>query len=121
MYPWPLCEINEDAKEHGIGHGDWVYIETPKGRITQKAYISSGILRRVVAEDTFWTLPEKGEESLYGVLEHNFNVLIPDGLEHTDGMFGVLPYRGLICKVYKAPKNVKERTRVKSVTYTPQS
>lgn len=103
MYPWPLCEISqEDAKDRGIGDGDWVYIETPVGRITQKAYISSGMLRKVVAADTFWIIPEKGEESLFGVLEHNFNALIPDDVEHTDGMFGVLPYRGLLCKVYKA-------------------
>lgn len=103
MYPWPLCEINpEDAKDRGIGQGDWVFVETPVGKILSKAFVSPAMLRGVVAADTFWFLPEEGEESLYGLLKYNFNTLIPDGYEYTDRISGTLPYRGLLCKVYKA-------------------
>ncbi|MEM3356233.1 MAG: hypothetical protein QW166_00220 [Candidatus Bathyarchaeia archaeon] len=60
------------------------------------------MLRGVVAADTFWYFPEEGEEHLYGLLKYNFNTLVPDGYEYTDRLSGTLPYRGLLCKVYKA-------------------
>jgi anaerobic selenocysteine-containing dehydrogenase len=102
LYPLPLCEINpEDAKERGIGHGDWITIETPMGKILSKAYVSPAMLRGVVAADTFWYLPEEGEKNLYGLLKYNFNVLIPDTPQHNDQLTGTLPHRGLICKIYK--------------------
>ncbi|MEM2104824.1 MAG: molybdopterin dinucleotide binding domain-containing protein, partial [Candidatus Bathyarchaeia archaeon] len=102
LYPLPLCEINpEDAKENGIGHDDWITIETPTGKILSKAYVSPAMLRGVIAADTFWHLPEEGEQNLYGLLKYNFNVLIPDTPQHNDKLTGTLPHRGLICKINK--------------------
>jgi len=108
VYPYPLCEINsQDAAEHRIANGNWIYIETLWGRILAKAYVSPAMMRGVVALDAFWyTLPEEVEENLYGNLKYNFNVLIPDGHEYADRCTGVVPHRGLLCKVYKAPKAI---------------
>jgi len=44
IYPDPIVEIHPDvAAKHGIKEGDWVYIESPRGRVKQRAMLSTGI------------------------------------------------------------------------------
>ena len=103
LYPDPLLQIHpETASELGIAGGDWVYIETPEGRIRQKAQLTEGIDPRVVHADGFWWFPERaGEEpSLFGVWDSNINALVPTGPESFD-YAGDYPFRGYLCKVYK--------------------
>ena len=110
MHPWPQLEIHpETARRLDIANGDWVYIETPLGRVRQKARCIEGIDPRVVHAEAYWWYPEKpGEEpSLFGAFESNVNAIIPDDYETLN--FGADNYfRGLLCKVYKAPEIVPE-------------
>ncbi len=49
--PDPLIEIHPDtAGELGIKEGDWVWIESPRGRVKQRAKLAKGIHPKVVHE-----------------------------------------------------------------------
>ncbi len=105
-YPNPLLQIHpETAHKLAVADGDPVHIETPLGRITQKAKLTTGIDPRVVHADGFWWYPEMpGEEPcLFGVWESNINAILPDDPELCD-FAGDNPFRALLCKVYKAKK-----------------
>ncbi|MBI5894684.1 MAG: molybdopterin-dependent oxidoreductase [Desulfobacterales bacterium] len=103
-YPAPLLQIHpETAQGLGISDGDTVYIETPLGRIRQKAKLMEGIDPRVVHADGYWWYPEMPAEDpcLFGVWESNINCILPDDPEMCD-YTGDNPFRGLLCRVYKA-------------------
>lgn len=104
LYPCPLLQIHpETAARLGIADGDTVYIETPEGRIRQRAQVWDGIHPRVVHADGFWWYPElPGKEPcLFGVWESNVNAITPGGDEFFD-YAGDNAYRALLCRVYKA-------------------
>ena len=101
LHPEPVVEIHsETAKELGIKQGDWVYIETKRGRIKQRAIITSAIDPRVIIADYGWWFPEKGASELYGWQESNINILLDDKPPYGCGM-GTPNLRGILCKVYK--------------------
>ena len=101
-HPDPVVEIHpETARQLGIKEGDWAYIETRRGRIKQKARLSTGIDPRVVHADWGWWFPEKGAEDLYGWAESNINVLT-DNKPPYSREIGSTNLRGFLCKVYKA-------------------
>lgn len=105
MHPDPLCHIHPDtARSLGINDGDWVWIETPKGRIKQKAFYNVSLHPQVVCAEASWWYPEKPgpEPSLFGVFESNVNILTDDDPEILDQVYGCYYYTGLLCKVYKA-------------------
>ncbi|GAI04922.1 unnamed protein product, partial [marine sediment metagenome] len=77
-----------------------VYIETRRGRIRQKAYLTTGIDPRVVGVDYAWWFPEKGASSLYGWAESNINILT-DNKPPFNRETGSTNLRGMLCKVYK--------------------
>lgn len=101
--PDPFMEIHPgSAKELGISDGDWVYVESPTGRVLARTRVTKGIDPRVVH------LPRPGwrddckELGLrgYGHSKANPNVLIPS--EPSDPSFGTPPMRSWRCKIYKA-------------------
>jgi len=103
-HPNPLVQIHPDtARELGIGDGDWVWIETLRGRIRMKCQLFRGIDSRVVHCEHGWWFPElPGEEPwLHGVWESNINVLTDDELEHCNQISGGWPLKTALCKVYK--------------------
>jgi len=103
-HPVPLLQINpETAQGLGIADGDPVYIETPLGRIRQKAKLMAGIDPRVVHADGYWWYPElPGKDPcLFGVWESNINCILPDDPELCD-YTGDNPFTALLCRVYKA-------------------
>jgi thiosulfate reductase/polysulfide reductase chain A len=103
-YPEPLVQIHPDtAGKLGIVDGDWVYIETPEGKIKQRAQLDKEIHPKVVHADGFWWYPEDpGEEPyLFGLWKSNINAITPDGPEFFD-YAGDNAFRALMCKVYKA-------------------
>jgi anaerobic selenocysteine-containing dehydrogenase len=103
-HPDPLVTIHpETAGKLGIKDGDWVYIETRRGRIRQKASLDPGILPDVVNCEASWWFPEQpGEDPcLFGVFQSNANVLTPDGEEFCDPLTGGWASRALLCRVYK--------------------
>jgi len=103
-YPDPIMEISpEKAAELGINEGDWVWIETPMGKVKQRARLLEGMPPLVVHADGYWWFPEKeeAEPSLFGVWESNIDAIVPD----EPGLFdytGNSYFRGLLCRVSKS-------------------
>ncbi len=98
--PFPLVRMSpETAERYGIREGDWVYIETRRGRITQKARLEPGWDLRVVNCDFGWWYPEAGAPG-YGWDESNVNVLTI-GQAPYDPYLGSYQFRGLLCRIYK--------------------
>ena len=106
QYPDPIMDIHPDtAREHGIEEGDWVYVETRKGVIRQRAKLTDEIDPRVVNVQSHWWFPEQParEPWLHGLWESNCNVLTAaDDPDTFDPVTGGWPLRALLCKVYKA-------------------
>jgi anaerobic selenocysteine-containing dehydrogenase len=104
-YPHPIVQIHPDtAAKLGIEEGDWVWIESPRGRIRMKAQLFTGIPPSVVHCEHGWWFPElPGEEPwLHGAWESNVNVLTDDDPDVCDKMGGGWPLKWALCKVYKA-------------------
>jgi anaerobic selenocysteine-containing dehydrogenase len=100
IHPEPIVRLNpETAATHGIKDGDWVYIESPRGRCKQKAMLTLGIDPRVVLAEHDWWFPEKPAPE-YGVWESNINMLTSEEPPYDPGI-GSTPVRSLLCKVYK--------------------
>ena len=103
-HSFPIVQINtETAKSHGIEDGDWVWIETKRGRIRQQCQIFKGIDKRVIHVEHGWWFPElPGEEPwLHGAWESNANVLTDDDPDVCGEIHGGWPLRTALCKVYK--------------------
>ena len=101
LRPEPITEINpKTASELGIKDGDWVYIETKRGRIRQKASLTDAIDPRVVMVDYGWWFPEKGASDLYGWAESNINILTDNNPPY-DVQSGGTRLRFFLCKVYR--------------------
>ena len=102
--PYPLLQIHpETAQQLEILDSDPVYIETPLGKIRQRAKLTTGIDPRVVIADPFWWYPELPgrEPSLFGVWDSNINAIVPDEPE-VCSYAGDNYFRALLCRVYKA-------------------
>lgn len=101
LHPEPVVWIHpETAAEVGIEDGDWVYVETRRGRIRQKAKLTEDIAPRVVGVDYAWWFPEKGPEAQFGWAESNVNVLT-DNKGPFNREMGTANLRGIACRVYK--------------------
>jgi len=100
-YPEPVINIHPTtANKLGIAEGDWVYIETKRGRIKQKAALTNNLDPRVVIADYGWWFPEKGIAELHGWAESNINILTDDKPPYSHEI-GSTNLRGISCKVYK--------------------
>jgi len=110
--PEPLVEIHpETAKKLGVEDDEWVWIETPRGRIRQKAFYKNTLHPQVVAVAFDWWLPELPEEEpwLMGLWESNMNVLMDDHPDDCDPMLGSWPLRICLCKIYPVRKGLNRR------------
>ena len=98
----PILNINpEMANKLGITDGDWVYIETKRGKIKHKAELANSLDHRVVVIDHGWWYPEQGISNLHGWAESNANILTDNKPPYSYEM-GTPTLRGIVCKVYKA-------------------
>jgi anaerobic selenocysteine-containing dehydrogenase len=101
IHPDPVVRINpETAEKLRIKDGDWVYIESPRGRCKQKAKLTLGIDPRVVLAEHHWWFPEKPAPE-YGIWESNINLLVSSEPPYDPGLAST-PARSLLCRVYKA-------------------
>jgi thiosulfate reductase/polysulfide reductase chain A len=96
--PNPLLDIHRETAERlGIEDGSWVWIETPRGRVKQKAHVTLGIYPRVVHARHGWWFPEKLAPE-HGLWDSNINI-VTTGDPH-DPIVGSTALRGTLCKVY---------------------
>jgi thiosulfate reductase / polysulfide reductase chain A len=102
--PDPLVQVNPaTAQSLGIKEGEWVWIETPRGRVKQKCKVFDGISPKAVHAEYGWWFPEEqGEEpSLYGVWRSNINAVTDDDPDKCDPMSGGWPLRTGLCRIYR--------------------
>ncbi len=104
MFPWPIFQIHlETARDLGIRDGDWCWIESPRGRVRQRARLGFDIAPGTIIAQPSWWYPERPVEEpwLCGAFESNINVLTDDDPDNLDPMCGNWVNRGLMCKVYR--------------------
>lgn len=100
----PVVEIHPDtARAEGIADGEWVVLESPRGRIRQRAKITAGIRPNVVSAQHAWWFPEKGAPG-YGWADSNVNILTDNAFENCDPAMGATHIRSLLCKIYPEEK-----------------
>lgn len=100
--PEPVAELNpQTAKKLGLKEGEWVYIETPRGKIRQKLQLNKEIDPRAILVGYGWWFPERKTSELYAWQESNIN-LLTDSDPPYEPAVGSTNLRGLPCKVYKA-------------------
>jgi anaerobic selenocysteine-containing dehydrogenase len=100
LHPEPEVEIHpETAAKEGIEHGDWVIIESPRGKVRQRAKLTGAIHPGVVAAQHGWWFPEKGGAG-EGWYESNINVLTRNDFDNCDPAMGSTHIRSLLCRIY---------------------
>jgi len=102
--PDPLTDIHpQTAKSLGIADGDWVWIETLRGKIKQRARLTDEVHPSVVRVQHGWWFPEMPGEapSLHGLWESNDNILCPVDSEYCNVEIGGWPHSALLCRVDK--------------------
>lgn len=107
-YPSPLLMIHPaTAAELDIADGDAVYVETPEGRIRQKASVTHDIIPGVVHADAYWYYPELPGKypCLYGVFDSGAHMLVSNDPQVYNEV-GEGYFRALLCKVYKAKEPI---------------
>jgi len=96
----PTVEIHpETARKEGIEEGDWVTIESPRGKVRQRARLFAGMDPRVISAEHAWWFPEN-QDPRHGWEESNINLLTDDSFDHCDPAMGATPVRTLLCRVY---------------------
>ena len=109
MVPWlreahpdPLVEIHpQTALKHGIEDGMWVFIETSRGRVMQKARLTTTLDPRVVAAEHGWWFPELKTPD-HGWDKSNINMITDNDPSGYDPAIGATNLRVLLCKIYPA-------------------
>ena len=105
--PDPLVIMNSETAERlDIKNGDWIYIETRRGRIKQKTKLMAGIDPRVIITEFGWWHPEKDILDSERWERSNINVLTDNKTPFNRAMgaaneLGSPTLRGICCNVYK--------------------
>ncbi len=104
-YPEPLVEMHPDTAEKArVTEGDMVYIETRKGRITQKVRLNSEMDPRVVMPAFGWWFPEGKAANQYDWRKANINVLTDGSYEELST--GAAQLRGVPCRIYRSDETL---------------
>lgn len=100
-YPHPVVSMHpETAAAAGIAADTWVSIETPLGRIRQRARLTADLAPGIVHADRWW-YPDRAADARdpYGVAGTNINVCTDGAPGNCDPVFGAWLLRGLPCRV----------------------
>jgi anaerobic selenocysteine-containing dehydrogenase len=102
LHPEPRVAINPElAHKLAIKEGDWVWIETPKGKVKQRAKLTTDVPPGVVQAERGWWYPEKGVKDLFGIWESNINVCLDDDPDTCDPACGSWCTRTILCRIAK--------------------
>lgn len=108
IYPVPEIWIHpKAATKYGVSHGEWVFVESQRGKIRAKANVTEGINPGVVYMERFWN-PETLDTETHGWQEMNVNVLSKNDAPFND-VVGTYTLRGYQVRVSKAdgpPKGI---------------
>jgi anaerobic selenocysteine-containing dehydrogenase len=97
LHPDPVVEINpETATRFRISHGDWVWVESPYGKVKLRAKLFDGIAPDVVSAEHAWWYPEAAPPD-YRWKESSVNLLFGD--DHFDPDSGAEPLKCYVCRV----------------------
>ncbi len=97
--PDPIVEIHpETARKHGIKEKDWVWIESPRGRVKEKAKLNDGIDPGVIVAEHGWWFPEIKDPG-HGWNISNINLLTDDSYRSMDPVMGATNLRVLLCNI----------------------
>jgi anaerobic selenocysteine-containing dehydrogenase len=100
LLPEPLVEIHpETAEKEGIKEGDWVIIESVRGRCLQRAKLTLGIDPRVIGAQHAWWFPEKKSPE-HGWKDSNINLLTDNNPATCDPAMGATNLRVLLCRIF---------------------
>jgi len=106
--PWlrEICPVPElwvhpdDAKTSGVAHGDWLWVESQRGKIQARARVTVGMAPGVVYMERFWN-PEGLGTPTQGWQEMNVNILSSASPPYND-VCGTYTLRGYQVKISKA-------------------
>ncbi len=99
--PDPIVSLHpETARKLGIAQGEWVTIETPQGKIRQKAGFNADLDPRVIMAAYGWWFPERKDLELSGWREANINILTENDPPY-DPAIGSTNLRAIPCRVFK--------------------
>jgi anaerobic selenocysteine-containing dehydrogenase len=100
--PDPLVSLHpETAAELGLGEGEWVRVETPRGWLRQRLRVDDAIHPRTADSQQGWWFPELEYDpnEPFGCFESNANVVCRDGPEHCSQGTGSWTLTGIPCRV----------------------
>jgi len=102
IHPDPIVEIHpQTAQRHDIKDGDWVIIESLRGKIKQKAELTIGIDPCVVHAEYGWWFSEVASPD-HGWRESNVNLLTDNNPDTCDPAMGSTNLRASLCKISPA-------------------
>ncbi len=102
LEPWPYIEINDEyAKEKQISEGEWLWVETRRGKIRAKARVSKGVIYGAASMCRPNYKHGCEELNLPGFSWDQANPNILCTAEGSDPGFGAAPMRSMLCKVTK--------------------
>ena len=116
----PVAEIwvnPVDAKKYGVAQGDWVWVESLRGKIRARALVTEGIAAGVVYMERFWN-PETLDTPTQGWQEMNVNVLSKSTPPYND-VCGTYTLRGFQVKIYKAKEGAPKGVWIKPEQFKP--
>ena len=102
LLPDPLVEIHpETAERERIQEGEWVIIESVRGRCLQRAKLTLGIEPRVIGAQHAWWYPDKKSPE-HGWRDSNINLLTDNNPMTCDPAMGATNLRVLLCRISPA-------------------
>jgi anaerobic selenocysteine-containing dehydrogenase len=96
-----LIQIHPNAaKKAGVGHGDAIAVESPRGRVTGTAELWDGIREDTIFVPNSFGPAQRMAEDLGTPLYETANTLVDD--RYFDNLSGQQAYKCFACRVTKA-------------------
>lgn len=118
IYPVPEIWLNPvTAPKYGVTTGDWVWIESKRGKTRGKVRVTEGIPPETAYMERFW-FPETLYTKTHGWTECNVNVLTKIDAPFND-MVGTYTLRGIQVRISKAKEGAPKGIWQKPEDFAP--